>query len=90
MDEAKVAKAAAGFTPAQVRKALRLIAENRVRETGFAGEYIVTGSEGDHYLCSPRVCQCRGSRRVTGSGGVSACYHQLAVRLYQAATGKAA
>jgi hypothetical protein len=70
----RVAAAAEGFTPAQVKKALALIAGNRIRRTEFAREFIVIGSDGDHYLCAPDACAC--------PAGLRRCYHQLGVRLF--------
>lgn len=84
--DAQAAQAVAGFTQAQVTKALQLIADGGVVETGFAAEFLTVSSDGHtHYLTAPDACQCRGSQR---GGRIVPCYHQAAVRLYLA--GKAA
>ena len=82
----RIAAAVAGFTTTQVSKALKVIAENRIKTTEFANEFIVVGSQGDHYLCAPDACWCRGSHR---RGEIARCYHQAAVRLLLA-SGEAA
>ena len=78
----QIAEAGSGFTPAQVRKALQVIAENRIKTTEFDREYVVVGSQGDHYLCAEDACECPNGRRF----GINArCYHMAAVRLYTTA-----
>jgi hypothetical protein len=78
----RVAAAAEGFSPAQVKKALALIAGDRIKRTEFANEFIVIGSDGDHYLCAADACACRA--------GFRRCYHQLGVRLFLLADEQAA
>jgi len=78
----RIAAAVAGFTTTQVSKALKVIAENRIKTTEFDREYVVVGSQGDHYLCAEDACECPNGRRF----GINArCYHMAAVRLYTTA-----
>ncbi len=77
-----VTAAVAGFSPAQVQKALALIAEDRIQPTQFPGEFIVVSSDGvTHYLTTRDACQCPGAMR---RNGLAKCKHQCSVRLYEA------
>lgn len=85
-DEA-VAKAAEGFSVAQIRKAEKLIAGGRLVASTHPGRYRATSSDGTAtYSVAWDWCQCEAARHELR------CYHVLAVRMVSAyeAYGKAA
>jgi hypothetical protein len=77
--------AVAGFSAEQIDKALQLIADGGIVETGFAREWVTVSSDGStHYLTAPDTCQCRAA--LCGRR----CYHQAAAAMLAAQPDKAA
>jgi hypothetical protein len=81
--EAKVREAAeavaATYSPAQIDRALRLVASGRMIPVGAHGTWFVPSSDGFRdYLATASTCNCRA-----GSHGVP-CYHRAAVALADA------
>ncbi|ANN16236.1 hypothetical protein SD37_11670 [Amycolatopsis orientalis] len=82
---ARIAAAAkvAAHKPAQVEKAVELIADGGLvlRRNGRNRVFEVVASNGtDRYLTAAQACTCKAGLR-----GVSTCYHRIAAQLVTAA-----